>query len=195
MKVRRRIEICGAIAAGKTTLAGLLEANGYTGIYERFEDNPFLKQFYQNAGLDNTFETEMVFALLHYNQMKQNQRKDFIVSDYSMLQDYCYALQNLQVTEKEVFENMYEYLSGLLTPVDFIIYLKCGVDCLQNRIRKRNRNMESTISREYLQRHIEVLEKELEKKENVLVIDSEKYDFRGPHREIVLEMIEGTLNP
>lgn len=187
--MRKRIEICGGIAAGKSTLAKLLELNGYTAIFERFEDNPFLKEFYQNVEQDNTFETEMVFALLHYNQIKQMQKRDLIVSDYSMLQDYCYALQNLNEHEKKMFINMYEYLSGLLIPVNLIIYLKCGVDCLQNRIRERKRDMESTISREYLQQHIDVLEKELEKEENVLVIDSEKYDFRGPDKEIVLQLL------
>ena len=193
MKGRRRIEICGAIAAGKSTLARLLELNGYTAIYERFEDNPFLKQFYQNTGQDNTFETELVFALLHYNQMKHRQ-EDLLVSDYSMLQDYCYALQNLTETEKGLFINIYEYLLSRLMPIDLIIYLRCGVDCLQERIRERSRDMESTISREYLQRHIEVLEKELEKAENVLIIDSEKYDFRGADREVVLELIDGKLS-
>lgn len=187
--MKKRIEICGGIAAGKSTLAKLLELNGYTAIFERFEDNPFLKEFYQNVEQDNTFETEMVFALLHYNQLKQMQKSDLIVSDYSMLQDYCYALQNLNEYEKKMFINMYEYLSGLLIPVNLIVYLKCGVDCLQNRIYERNRNMESTISREYLQQHIDVLEKELEKEENVLVIDSEKYDFRGPDKEIVLQLL------
>ena len=98
----RRIEICGAIASGKSTLARLLDLNGYTAIYERFEDNPFLKQFYQEAGQDTSFETEMVFVLLHYSQIKQMQTKDLIVSDYSMLQDYCYALQNLNESEKSV---------------------------------------------------------------------------------------------
>lgn len=188
----RRIEICGAIASGKSTLARLLDLNGYTAIYERFEDNPFLKQFYQEAGQDTSFETEMVFVLLHYSQIKQMQTKDLIVSDYSMLQDYCYALQNLNESEKKVFENTYNYLSEHLIPNNLVIYLKCGVDCLQSRIRRRDRDMESTISRVYLQQHIEILEKELEKVENVLVIDSEKYDFRGPDSEEVLKLIEGT---
>lgn len=91
--MRIRIEICGGIAAGKTTLAEVLEQNGYTAIYERFEDNPFVKQFYQSAEQDSTFETEIVFTLLHYNPIKQKQNEKMVVSDYSLLQDYCYGIQ------------------------------------------------------------------------------------------------------
>ena len=89
---------------------------------------------------------------------------------------------------KKVFENTYNYLSEHLIPNNLVIYLKCGIDCLQSRIRRRDRDMESTISRVYLQQHIEILEKV----ENILVIDSEKYDFRGPDSEEVLKLIEGT---
>ena len=54
--MRIRIEICGGIAAGKTTLAEVLEQNGYTAIYERFEDNPRVTQCYQSTVPDTTFD-------------------------------------------------------------------------------------------------------------------------------------------
>ena len=61
----KRIEICGGIASGKTTLASILKQLDYNVVFERFMDNPFLNEFYTSNGSDNTFETEMVFLLLH----------------------------------------------------------------------------------------------------------------------------------
>ena len=191
--MERRIEICGGIAAGKSTLTNMLESNGFSAVYERFEDNPFLKEFYQK-GHDNALETELVFLLLHYNQLKGLGDENIIVSDYSLLQDYSYALQNMQDDEVKVFDNVYQYLSKNLSPVDLVIYLKCGIDCLLRRICERKREDEKTISKEYLCRHIEVLEKVLQSIDNVLIIDSENYDFRGRDKNTVLDMIKKAID-
>lgn len=191
--MERRIEICGGIAAGKSTLTSLLERNGFSAVYERFDDNPFLKEFYQKEH-DNALETELVFLLLHYNQLKGLGDENIIVSDYSLLQDYSYAVQNMQDDEVKVFDNVYQYLSKNLSPVDLVIYLKCGIDCLLRRICERKREDEKTISREYLCRHIEVLEKVLQSINNVLIIDSENYDFRGRDKNTVLDMVKKAID-
>lgn len=190
--MERRIEICGGIAAGKSTLTRLLESNGFSAVYERFDDNPFLKEFYQK-GQDNALETEMVFLLLHYNQLKGLEDENIIVSDYSLLQDYSYAIQNMQAIEVKVFENVYQYLKNNLSETNFVIYLKCGVDCLLNRIYERSREDEENISKEYLCHNIDILEKKLQLLDNVLVIDSERYDFRGQDKDKVLDMIRNAI--
>ena len=42
--IKNRIEICGGIASGKTSLANILEKNGFgLGVYEEFSKNPFWK--------------------------------------------------------------------------------------------------------------------------------------------------------
>lgn len=190
--MERRIEICGGIAAGKSTLTRLLESNGFLAVYERFDDNPFLKEFYQK-GHDNALETELVFLLLHYNQLKGLGDENIIVSDYSLLQDYSYALQNMQDVEVTVFENIYQYLTNNLSEINFVIYLKCGVDCLLKRIYERSREDEKNISREYLCHNIEILENKLQLLDHVLVIDSEKYDFRGRDKDKVLGLIRNAI--
>ena len=186
----KRIETCGGIAAGKTTLTRMLAENGFAPIYERFEDSPFLNQFYQNNASDNTFETEIACTLLHYSGIKQNQNEGIWVSDYAMVQDYSYGMQNLAPAQKEVFDQMYDYLCSTLVPADLIIYLKCSAECLRERIQRRSRDMETTITKEYLQRHIDVLEYNLKDEERLLVIDSEKFDFRERDQKMVLELVE-----
>lgn len=185
----KRIEICGGIAAGKTSLAQILEKEGFLAIYERFEDNPFLSEFYSVGKEDNTLETELVFTLLHYNWIKQNKGKKKLVCDYSLFQDYCYAINNLKQGELEAFLNLYNYLIKEISSVELIIYLKCNIDCLLRRIKVRNREMERNISREYLETNIATIERNLLGKDNVLIIESDKYNFIGSDRDIVLEMI------
>lgn len=187
--MKNRIEICGGIASGKTSLAQLLENEGFTVVYERFEDNPFLKSFYAEEGIDNTLETELVFALLHYNLIKTKVDNANIVCDYSLFQDYCYGLSNLKQVEMSVFRMLYDYLIEQISLPVLTIYLKCDVDCLLERIHARNRDMEQTISREYLQNNIDAIESHLTEVNNLLVIESDKYNFIKDDKDIVIDMV------
>lgn len=186
----KRIEICGGIAAGKTSLAHILEKEDFLAIYERFEDNPFLGEFYLGGKEDNTLETELVFTLLHYNWIKQKRHEKRIVCDYSLFQDYCYAVNNLKKEETDAFKNLYNYLIKQILPADLIIYLKCNIDCLLQRIKERNREMEQNISREYLQSNVDTIERHLLGNTNVLIIQSDRYNFIENDRDIVIEMIK-----
>ena len=77
-----------------------------------------------------------------------------------------------------------------ILPADLIIYLKCNVDCLLQRIKERNRKMEQNISREYLQNNIDTIEKYLFRQDNILIIPSDKYNFIKNDKDVVLEMIK-----
>ena len=184
-----RIEICGPIAAGKTSLAKVLEREGLIPIYERFQDNPFLSSFYTDSDDNNILETELVFVLLHYNWIKQKKGSCQTVCDYSLFQDYCYGANNLTKEEMVVFEKLYDYLTKQILPADLVIYLKCNVDCLLQRIKERDRVMEQNISRNYLQSNIDTIEKYLYKQDNIMIIPSDKYNFIEKDRDTVIKMI------
>lgn len=186
---QKRIEICGCIASGKTTLAKVLSGNGFQAVYERYWENPFLNDFYQKKEKDNAFEVEMVFTLMHYNLIKQNDGEEKLVTDYSLIQDLCYGIQNLSDADFPVYRSLYEHLNEALPPLHMVICLKCSTECLLKRIAERNRDMEQTISAEYLQENMKVMERQLKGKENVLTIDSERYDFEGRDRERIVKMV------
>lgn len=188
-----RIEICGGIASGKTTLTKILEQHGYCAVYERFEDNPFLKDFYQSNNYNNAFETEMVFTLLHHHQLMASTGEGITVSDYSLLQDYCYSVGNLTEDEFHVYKGVYGFLTSQMHPADLTIFLKCSVECLLERIKKRNREAELFIDRNYLQKNIDILEDYVCRLEHVLVIDSERMNFIKSDQSKVLQMIKNAL--
>ena len=59
-KVVNRIELCGGIATGKTTICQILQANGIPVIYENLDELPFRRDFISNP---TAFAVEMDSSL------------------------------------------------------------------------------------------------------------------------------------
>ena len=185
-----RIEICGGIASGKTTLARIMEKEGFCAVYERYQDNPFLGEFYKNKGVDCSFETEMVFTLLHYKMLRAISENKQLVSDYSLLQDLAYGKANLKKEEFAVFYQMYQYLMQQIALPRMIIYLKCRTKVLAERIADRAREMEQMVDIDYLSESILALEACLEGTSRVLVIESDRVDFINTDRDETVRKIK-----
>src|SRR3990167_5882637 len=101
-----RLEICGGIASGKTTLLNLLKTNGYKNIiHENFQINPFWEPFYSNPG-KYIFETEITFTLQHYHQIKEIVANELIITDYSFVLDLAYAKIELNGNKFLIFEQI-----------------------------------------------------------------------------------------
>lgn len=145
-----RIEICGGIATGKTTLAKQLSRLGYAGIYEDFSSIAFLPDFYQAPEL-YAYETEIAFLLQHAFQIRKGSvAGGQIVCDYSIEQDFAYALNNLLAREMESFEQIYHVLRTKMEDTALIICLNAQPETLKERIKKRGRTSEQEISIDYL---------------------------------------------
>ena len=185
-----RIEICGGIASGKTTLARIMEKEGFCAVYERYQNNPFLGEFYKNKGVDCSFETEMVFTLLHYKMLRAISENKQLVSDYSLLQDLAYGKANLKKEEFAVFYQMYQYLMQQIALPRMIIYLKCRTKVLAERIADRAREMEQMVDIDYLSESILALEACLEGASRVLVIESDRVDFINKDRDETVRKIK-----
>jgi deoxyguanosine kinase len=186
-----RVEICGGIASGKTTLATVMERAGHHTIFENFKLNPFIEKFYSDSEF-YSFETEISFLLQHYSQIKTEARqaKGFFC-DYSLLLDSSYAEVTLKPSHLKIFQDVYEtVISEILSP-NLIIHLRCPAETQLYRIRQRNRSMESGITTQYL----DLLNRTLDStvrlehpRDRILEIDSEKLDFahdRATQNEIV----------
>lgn len=64
-----RVEFCGGIASGKTTLTKLLQIENLTSVFEDFGKNPFYRAFYHDP-VGTAFETELTFLSQHYHLEK-----------------------------------------------------------------------------------------------------------------------------
>jgi len=188
-----RIEICGGIAAGKTSLASLLqEENIGTVLYEDFHSNPFWKAFYANPG-EYIFETELTFTLQHYHEIKKQKNANLVICDYSLLLDLAYA--NIGLTERklEIYHQTLKEIYNDISQPDLYIYLECSENEELRRIRKRNRAVESNIELDFLLQLNDELLLYIDRlsQVNILKINSEQYDFvnSSMDKEKVLSMV------
>lgn len=175
-----RIEICGCIAAGKTTLCQALAQKNLLPIFENFQENPFLKAFYQDP-IQFAFETEITFLLQHYHAIKKQALRDNCVFDFSLLQDMAYADINLVGERKKFFAALVENLIQEISYPNLLIYLTCPPEIALKRIKQRNRDSETTISISYLEDLGAALEQRInavKQTSSILRIDSTKFDFR-----------------
>lgn len=179
LKKGKRIEICGAIASGKTTLCGLFSSHSWVPTFEEFSKNPFFKKFYLDPQ-KYAFETELTFLLQHYEAIKSLQVSEKkIVSDYSIYQDVAYADLNLKGERRSAFQKVTDILIEEIGVPDCIVYLECSVDALYERIMTRGRREEHGISKDYISASKDALEQVLACINTpVLKISSEEYDFR-----------------
>lgn len=190
-----RIEICGGIATGKTSLAALFENKGARVIYERPEDNPYLTGFYSSKGTDNAFETEAVFTLLHYSQIMSNVGADCLrVSDFSPFQDYCYGLSNLVEEDLNQYLSLYRFLRGKMGKPDLMILTKCSLPCQMERIRLRGRAAEQGVADTYVAQINDILERHVNAEvpaDSLLIVDTEKNDISGNFGDALFNRIAG----
>ncbi len=185
-----RIEICGGIASGKTTLARLLARNNITPILERFRDNPFYEAFYRDP-VAHAFETEITFLLLHYHQIKiVSQKKKRICCDFSLVLDHAYAQVTLPRAQLKTFRDLQMFLRPQLPRRDLLIHLVCDADSELARIRKRGRGTETRITHTYLNALNRSLARRVDslgRSECVLSINSTRRDFA--HSEAVRRQV------
>jgi len=190
-----RIEICGGIASGKTTLASALKKhcpNCGVVLENAFLGN-FLEDFYQNPRY-YAYETQIFFLLQHMHQIKVERLKNsFLFCDFSLAQDYSYAENNLNSEEWASFQEIYRGSESQISKPSMIIFLECPTEILLKRIADRGRISEAKIEAEYLDTTTSHLKNRLiALNTNVITIDSNKYDFREAAD--ISNLLAGPLN-
>ena len=77
------------------------------------------------------------------------------------------------------YKSLFELIESLIKGPDLLIYLRSGIPNLVNKIHKRGRDYENSISIEYLSRLNERYEAWIQSydKSNLLIIDVDDIDF------------------
>lgn len=143
----------GLLGSGKSTTAkriGARDGNQY--FHELSDRHPFLDAFYSDVE-KYTFETELVFVLLHYHQFRDlpKSEKGIVITDYSPVKDVVFADMNLEGADLKLFSDLYERTSGSLRLPDLTIYLDVGVPLALDRISSRGREYEKGFDPAYLE--------------------------------------------
>lgn len=148
------IAIEGVIGAGKTSLTEkLAKTLGAKSIFEEFETNPFLEDFYREPERF-AFQTQIFFLLSRYRQQQQLLQPDLfqkvIVSDYIFAKDRIFATLNLSEKEMVLYDGIAKLMERDIIQPDLMIYLQASTGHLMSNIRNRARTMEKFITEEYI---------------------------------------------
>ena len=148
------IAIEGPIGVGKTSLAKLLSKRlSAKLILEKFEDNPFLSEFY-NDPTRFAFQTQLFFLLQRYQQQQDIRQVDMfhnlLISDYMFIKDRLFASLNLDDKEMNLYDSIANMMERNVINPDLIIYLQADTSTLMKNIDKRGRDFENNISYDYI---------------------------------------------
>ena len=150
------IVVEGPIGVGKTSLVRrLAESFGCDALFERAEENPFLEGFYRDAR-SAAFPAQLHFLFQRSRQLQQLRQRDLfrqrLVADFLFDKDRLFAELSLLPEELALYDEVYMRLSMDAPPPDLVVYLQAPVDVLMQRVRKRARPIERTLTAAYLER-------------------------------------------
>ena len=174
----------GNIGAGKTSLATKISQDFNAKlILERFEDNPFLPKFYEDANR-YAFTLEMSFLADRYQQISDDLSqldlfKDFIVSDYDVFKSLIFSKITLNDDEFGLYRKLFYLMYKDIAKPELYVYLYQNTARLQENIKKRGRDYEQNIADDYLEKintgYLDFLKTQTDF--NVKLIDVSDRDF------------------
>jgi deoxyguanosine kinase len=178
-----RVEICGGIASGKTSLALLLSQyygqTRFLTILEDYNQNPFWHNMYNVSEFD--FARNLSFILTHFEMIISADRDRTCVCDFAMLENLAYADLSYP-SDLSLIEMVYGRVQIHLPPPALIIKLICAPATRLRRISKRGRRQEGEISETYLEKLTAAIDKRLADEQQrsgvpVFSIDTDAIDY------------------
>lgn len=155
--MKKFVAVAGNIGVGKSTLVEkLCDKMGWKPYYEPVAENPYLMDFYND--MQTWAFHSQVYFLTHRLRSHHEllNYPDSVVQDRSVYEDAEIFAKNLyrqgHISERDfaTYRGLFDLLITMLDPPDLVVYLRASVETLQNRIDQRGRDIESTITPEYL---------------------------------------------
>ncbi|MFZ9074866.1 MAG: deoxynucleoside kinase [Flavobacteriaceae bacterium] len=180
------IAIAGNIGAGKTSLTELLAKHyNWEAHFEDVIDNPYLDDFYNHMERWS-FNLQIYFLKSRFQQLlaiKNNPKT--IIQDRTIYEDAHIFAPNLKamglmnLRDFKNYQELFELMESLIKGPDLLIYLRSSIPNLVNKIHKRGRDYETSISIDYLSRLNERYEAwtSTYDKGKIVIIDVDNMDF------------------
>ena len=159
MSGQKFIAIAGNIGAGKTELTAFLcKKYGLQPFFEPNDQNPYLADFYKD--MKTWSFRSQIFFLTHKFRLHRELEKQTgtsiqdrtIYEDAEIFAKNLFRQRNIDKRDWKTYWELYETVSSTLKPPDLMIYLRCPVKTLKQRIHLRGRKMEKDIPTAYLSR-------------------------------------------
>jgi len=201
---KRFVLVAGNISSGKTSLTERLGNRlGWETAYESVVDNPYLPDFYQDMKTW-AFHLQIFFLGDRAEQHLAFARSDSpaiidrsIYEDAEIFSRALVKLGNMSERDYQTYRKIFNQVVDRLPEPDLLIYLKAPVSVLLERIKNRGREMETGITRDYLQLLEEFYDKWMGAFDTcpVLTIRTDDLDFvhQPRHLEIIVQRIYDKL--
>jgi len=180
------IAIAGNIGAGKTSLTELLAKHyNWEAHFEDVIDNPYLDDFYNHMERWS-FNLQIYFLKSRFEQLLSfRENKKTIIQDRTIYEDAHIFAPNLNamgLMNQRDFNNykgIFNLMGSLIDGPDLLIYLRSSIPNLVNKIHKRGRDYENSISIDYLSRLNERYEAWVSTYDakKIIIIDVDTLDF------------------
>jgi deoxyadenosine/deoxycytidine kinase len=192
------------MGSGKSTLVEFLARTyGVMPFYEPNDENPYLSDFYKDMKRW-AFQSQLYFLSNKFRLHQELDRQDGVVAlDRTIFEDaeiFATALLQMRKISKRdwnTYQGFYHAILDAIRPPDLMIYLRCSMRPLRQRIRLRGRKMEQDVPLAYLKRLDRLYESWIERYDmsEVLVIETDQLDYIHDfvHRLDVMERIEAVL--
>ena len=202
--MKRSIAIAGNMGTGKSTLVEFLDRTyGVQPFYEPNDENPYLADFYKDMKRW-AFQSQLYFLSNKFRLHQELDRQAGVVAlDRTIFEDaeiFATALHQMRKISKrdwETYCGFYHAILDAIRPPDLMIYLRCSMRTLRQRIRLRGRRMEKDVPLSYLKRLERLYEDWIERysMSEVLVLETDQLDYIHDlvHRLDVMERIEAML--
>ena len=196
------ISIEGSIGVGKTSLANIIAKKlDAKLVLEKFEENPFLKDFYQNQDR-HAFQTQLIFLLSRYSQHQDLKQVDIfskiILSDYMFIKDRLFACLNLNDREMVLYDSIAKILEKDIVYPDLAIFLQADTDKLMSNIKKRGREYEENMDWDYIDSLNQVYNEYFFRydKSPLLIINTNDIDFVNDNNDLeeIMDIIQKPIN-
>jgi deoxyadenosine/deoxycytidine kinase len=148
-------------------------------------DNPYLDDFYTHMERWS-FNLQIYFLKSRFQQLlKIKNGKKTIVQDRTIYEDAHIFAPNLKAMglmnqrDFKNYQELFELMESLIQGPDLLIYLRSSIPNLVNKIHKRGRDYENSISIDYLSRLNERYEAwtSTYDKGKIVIIDVDNLDF------------------
>jgi deoxyadenosine/deoxycytidine kinase len=183
------LAIAGNIGVGKTELTTRLSAElGWMAYYEPVIQNPYLDDFYADMSRWS-FHLQIYFLSERFKAQVQIGSSPLpFIQDRTIYEDaeiFARVLNDqgsMTAVDYRNYTSLFHVLVGFLRKPDLIVYLKASPEVLMERIARRGRASEKSISRDYIARLNEAYDDWMRRaraETEVLEIDTDNVPLQG----------------
>lgn len=184
--MQKTIAIAGNIGAGKSSLVEFLTRTyAIEPFYEPNDENPYLPDFYKDMKRW-AFHSQLYFLSNKFRMHQQLDRSSGIVvldrtiyEDAEIFASALHQMRKISPRDWDTYWEFYQTILGAIRPPDLMIYLRCSMKTLRQRINLRGRKMEKDIPLAYLKRLDRLYESWFERYQlsEVLVLETDQLDY------------------